>query len=100
MKCIRLWSLGLTLTLLCVSAARGQTPAVPLTLQQAIDIARAKNPSLLSGQQHLVATKANEITAGLRQNPSFTLSGTDVSLPASNPASPYSYSANVTRLFE
>jgi cobalt-zinc-cadmium efflux system outer membrane protein len=100
MKCIRLWSLGLPLTLLCVSAARGQTPTVPLTLQQAIDIARAKNPSLLSGQRHVVATKANEITAGLRQNPSFTLSGTDVSLPANNPASPYSYSANVTRLFE
>jgi outer membrane protein, heavy metal efflux system len=87
--------------LLCAfAAAMGQAASAPLTLQQAIDIARARNPSLLSGQQHVIATKANEITAGLRQNPSFTLSGTDVSLSASNPASPYSYAANVTRLFE
>ena len=83
MKCFRLRSLGLPLALLWLSAtAGGQTIAAPLTLQQAIDIARAKNPSLLSGQQHVIATKANEITAGLRQNPSFTLSGADVSLSA------------------
>lgn len=77
-----------------------QTPSAPLTLQQAIDIARSKNPSLLSGQQHVIATKANEITAGLRQNPNFTLSGADVSLPANNPSSPYTYVGNVNRLFE
>ena len=72
----------------------------PLTLAQVLDVARAKNPSLLSAEQHVDATKAAEITAGLRQNPSFTVSGADITLPASNPASPYSYSANVTRLFE
>ena len=76
-----------------------QAPA-PLTLQQALDTARAHNPSLASGQQHVIATKASEITAGLRQNPTFTLSGADVSLPASNPANPYSYTANASRLFE
>ncbi len=91
MKCFRLRGLGHPIILLWLSAtAGGQTIASPLTLQQAIDIARAKNPSLLSGQQHVIATKANEITAGLRQNPSFTLSGANVSLPASNPSSPYS----------
>ena len=63
-------------------------------------MARAKNPTLLSGQQHVIATKASETTAGLRQNPSFTISGADVSLPADNPANPYSYTANVSRLFE
>ncbi len=72
----------------------------PLTLQQAIDLARARNPTLLSGRQHVTATKASEVTAGLRQNPNFTLSGADVSLPANNPASPYTYTANVSRLFE
>lgn len=72
----------------------------PLTLQQALDMARTKNPSLLSGQQHVIATKANEITAGLRQNPNFQISGTDVTLSASNPGNPYSYAANVNRLFE
>src|SRR5271156_2725300 len=101
MKCLQLRSLGFPLVLLCLSAAAvAQAPLAPLTLQEAIDVARTKNPTLLSGQQHVTATKASEITAGLRQNPSFTLSGADVSLPASNPANPYSYTANVTRLFE
>ena len=79
---------------------QAQTPQPPLTLQQALDIARTRNPNLLAIQQHVIATKANEVTAGLRQNPNFTLSGADVSLPANNPSSPYSYAANVNRLFE
>jgi cobalt-zinc-cadmium efflux system outer membrane protein len=73
---------------------------VALTLQQAIALARAKNPSLLSAQQHVSATKAGEVTAGLRQNPNLTLSGADVTLAANNPGNPYSYSANLSRLFE
>jgi len=101
MKHIRSRSLGFPLLYLYATAAAvGQTASAPLTLQQALDMARAKNPNLLSVQQHVSATKASEITAGLRQNPSFTISGADVSLSASNPASPYSYSANVSRLFE
>ena len=79
---------------------QAQTAQSPLTLQQAIVIARTKNPNLLSGQQHVSATKASEITAGLRQNPNFTLSGEDVTLGANNPANPYYYSANLSRLFE
>lgn len=86
--------------LLSGSSLQAQSPQTPLTLQQALDIAHTRNPNLLSGQQHVIATKANEITAGLRQNPNFQVSGTDVSLSASNPASPYSYAANVNRLFE
>jgi outer membrane protein, heavy metal efflux system len=77
---------------------RAQT--APLTLEQAIAMARAQNPALLSGRQHVTATRASEVTAGLRQNPNFTLSGAEVSLPANNPASPYTYTANVSRLFE
>ena len=77
-----------------------RTAAAPLTLQQAIAQARAKNPTLLSSQQHVVATKASEVTAGLRQNPNLTLSGSDVTLAANNPGNPYSYAANVSRLFE
>ncbi len=100
MKSIRFWSFGFPLAWLFAAHALAQTAAAPLTLQQAIDMARAKNPTLISAQQHVSATKASEITAGLRQNPSFTVSGSDVSLPADNPASPYSYSANVSRLFE
>jgi len=77
-----------------------QGTPVPLTLQQAIDLARTRNPALLSGRQHVSATRANEITAGMRQNPNLTLSGSDVTLSADNPGNPYSYAANVSRLFE
>ena len=93
-------ALLLLTVLLSGAAAQAQSPQPPLTLRQALDIARTRNPNLLSGQQHVIATKANEITAGLRQNPNFTLSGADVSLPADNPSSPYTYTGNVNRLFE
>lgn len=86
--------------LLSGASLYAQGPQQPLTLQQALDMARTRNPNLLSGQQHVIATRANEITAGLRQNPNFQISGADISLPASNPASPYSYAANINRLFE
>src|SRR5690348_4408939 len=85
---------------LFVAAAAGfcQAPA-PLTLQQAIDLARMKNPSLLSADAHVTATKQSEITAGLRANPNLNLTGSDVSLPADS-NNPYFYSAQVSRLFE
>jgi cobalt-zinc-cadmium efflux system outer membrane protein len=103
---LRFSGFGFILALcLAVEGAYGQASApspapAPLTLAQVLDIAHAKNPSLLSAEQHVEATKAAEITAGLRQNPSFTVSGADITLPADNPASPYSYAANLTRLFE
>jgi cobalt-zinc-cadmium efflux system outer membrane protein len=93
--------------LLGVFAARAQ-PAPPapgvtapaLTMQQVIDLARAKNLTLLAAQQNLFAIKAQEIQAGLRQNPNLGLAGTDVTNSATNPASPYNYSVQVSRLFE
>ena len=71
-----------------------------ITLAQALDMAKQKNPTLLAAREHVQAIHANELTAALRQNPEFTLSGADVTLNADNPASPYSYAANVSRLFE
>ena len=101
MRCIRFRSPGFLLGLFFTgTTVFAQTASAPLTLGQAISLALAKNPTLLSGQQHATATKANEITARLRQNPNFMLSGSDITLPADNPASPYSYAANVSRLFE
>ena len=76
------------------------TVSAPLTLQQAVALALRKNPTLLAAQQSLESTRAEEITAGLRQNPVFSLTGTDVTLPANNPSSPYTYAGNVSRLFE
>ena len=93
-------ALLLLTVLLSGAAAQAQSPQPPLTLRQALDIARTRNPNLLSGQQHVIATKANEITAGLRQNPNFTISGAEVNLPADNPSNPYQYVGNVNRLFE
>jgi outer membrane protein, heavy metal efflux system len=106
---LRLSGPGLILAF-CLAAptARSQSapasPSVPtsapLTLAQVLDVARTKNPSLLAAEQHVDATKAAEITAGLRQNPTFTLSGANTTLPANNPSSPYTYVGNVSRLFE
>jgi cobalt-zinc-cadmium efflux system outer membrane protein len=92
-------------SVLLPSVAFGQNPssssaAAPLTMQQAVDLARIKNPTLLSAQQNLLSVKAQEIQAGVRANPSFTLAGSNVSLPAEGAANPYSYSAQVSRLFE
>jgi len=96
---LRLIGPGLAALLLSVPALTAQTGA-PLTLQQVLAIARAKNPGLLSAEQHVQATEASEITARLRQNPTFTLSGANTTLPANNPSSPYTYVGNISRLFE
>lgn len=71
-------------------------------MQQAVELALARNPALLSAQQHLSAVKATQITAGLRQNPTLTLYGQGVNLPETPPpdGNPFFYSANVSRLFE
>jgi cobalt-zinc-cadmium efflux system outer membrane protein len=69
-------------------------------MQQAVDLARSKNPSLLSAQQSLLSVKAQEIQAGVRANPYFTFAGTNVTLPAQGAANPYQYSLQISRLFE
>ncbi|MGA7523092.1 MAG: TolC family protein [Acidobacteriaceae bacterium] len=97
---LRIFGPGLASALLLAGVpVHAQTPA-PMTLQQVLAVARARNPGLLSAQQHVIATKASEITAGLRQNPTFTVSGANTTLPAANPSSPYTYVGNVSRLFE
>jgi len=77
-------------------------PAAPLTLDQAVALALAGNPSLLSARQHVSAVQATKITAGLRQNPVFTALGQGVTLPEINNegGNPYFYSASLSRLFE
>lgn len=75
-------------------------PTAPLTMQEVVSLARAKNPNLLATQQTLLSVKAQEIQAGLRANPYLTGIGTDVTLAATNPAAPYAYTVQVSRLFE
>lgn len=90
--------LGAFLLLAC--PAWGQTaPPAPLTLQQVVEIARMKNPSLLAAEQNVLSVKAQQVQAGVRQNPYFTLYGTNLTNPATS-TTPYSYSLQLARLFE
>jgi cobalt-zinc-cadmium efflux system outer membrane protein len=75
-------------------------PTRPVTMQQAVEQVLAHNPSLLAAQQNLLSMKGQEVQAGVRANPYLVGAGSDVSLPADNPSSPYSYSVGVNRLFE
>src|SRR5580658_7121094 len=86
----------------CAGFAQSQPSApayVPITMQQAVDLARAKNPVLLSAQQNLLSVKAQEIQAGVRANPYLNLTGSDVTLGADS-NNPYQYGVGVGRLFE
>lgn len=74
--------------------------AVPLTLSQVLDLAHRSNPSLLSAAQHLSAIHAEEITAGLRQNPAGILSSAMSTLAPGDPNGTEFYVAGVQRLFE
>src|SRR5271167_2901757 len=90
------------LLLPCVTFSQNQpsgTVSTPITMQQAVDIARAKNPTLLSAQQNLFSVKAQEIQAGLRVNPDFNVAGSNVTLGA-QANNPYDYNVGVSRLFE
>ena len=68
-------------------------------MQQAVDMALARNPALLAARQNYFSVKAQEIQAGVRANPLFTLTGADVSEPA-YVNNPYTYAAQFSRLFE
>jgi outer membrane protein, heavy metal efflux system len=78
------------------TAAHAQAP---LTMQQAVDQALAKNPTLLSAQQNLLSVKAQEIQAGVRQNPYLAVTGSNLTEPDSN-GNPYAIGVGVGRLFE
>ena len=80
-------------------AALPAIPSTPLTMQQAVDLALVRNPNLLAAQQNLFSVKAQEIQAGLRQNPYFTLTGAEITEP-SYVNNPYAYAAQFSRLFE
>jgi cobalt-zinc-cadmium efflux system outer membrane protein len=99
---LRFWNL-VCATFLCCAQQNlyGQVPAAtaPFTMQQAVDYALAHNPTLASAQQNLFSMKGQEVEAGLRQNPNFSLVGADLSNPATS-STPYAYSLQLSRLFE
>ena len=69
------------------------------TLQQVIDEARTRNLTLLAAESNLRAVRAQEIQAGVRVNPNLGFAGSNVTEPSSS-NNPYSYSVQVSRLFE
>jgi outer membrane protein, heavy metal efflux system len=75
-------------------------PSAPFTMQQVVEEALAHNPVLLSSLENLLSMKGQEVQAGVRQNPNLYVAGSDITLSASNPASPYAYDVGVNRLFE
>ncbi|MGP8259955.1 MAG: TolC family protein [Acidobacteriaceae bacterium] len=81
------------------TTASAQNQTAPLTLQQAVDMARSKYPTLLAAQQNLLSVKAQELQAGVRQNPYFAVAGSNLTEPDSNP-NPYAIGVGVGRLFE
>lgn len=83
-----------------ITASTSTSPAAPLTLAQVLDLAHRSNPLLLAGAQHLSAVRAQEITAGLRQNPVGIVGGQMITLGPDNPNGPDFYNAGVQRLFE
>jgi outer membrane protein, heavy metal efflux system len=70
-----------------------------LTLAQVLDLARTKNPTILAAEQNLRAVRAQELQAGVRQNPNLGVTGSDIT-EGSNANSPYDYSIQLSRLFE
>ena len=52
--------------------ATAQAPVVKLTLEEAVSLARAVNPSVRAKEFEVEAVGANEITAALRPNPIAT----------------------------
>jgi cobalt-zinc-cadmium efflux system outer membrane protein len=91
-----------------VSASNIPDPRTPpvsragaLTLQQVIDLAKTKNPTLLAAEQNLRAVRAQEIQAAVRANPILTGTGSTVTLPEDgSEGNPPSYTVQVARLFE
>jgi cobalt-zinc-cadmium efflux system outer membrane protein len=69
-------------------------------MQQVVEEALAHNPVLLSSLENLLSMKGQEVQAGVRQNPNLYVAGSDITLSANNPASPYGYDAGINRLFE
>ena len=80
---------------------RKPPPARPgaLTLQQVLDRARGQNPTLLVSEANLRSVRALEVQAAVRANPYLGVAGTNITNPATS-NNPYTYSAQVSRLFE
>lgn len=72
-----------------------------LTLQQVLDLAKTKNPTLLAADRNLSAVRAQEKQAAVRANPYFGVNGTNITLPVDgSEGNPPAYAFQASRLFE
>ena len=72
-----------------------------LTIQQVVDVAKTKNPTLLAADRNLSAVRAQEIQAAVRANPYFGVNGTNITLPIDgSEGNPPEYAFQGSRLFE
>jgi len=62
-------------TLASATLAHAQTPATRLSLDEAVALALRENPTVRAKQHEYRATQAQEITAGLRPNPTASYNG-------------------------
>ncbi len=83
-----LWSSCLILAAGCLSRGVAQTP---LTWQQVRDKFEAANPTLLAGRINIQESKAQEVTAYLRPNPTVTVALDQLDLFTTNPYRPFQY---------
>ena len=88
------------LTLAQAPVAAQTTAGPALTMDEAVALAKQQNPTLLASRQNFYSIKALEEQAAVRQNPNIGVSGDDITLGSNNPANPYEYSFQVSRLFE
>ena len=75
-------------------------PSTPLTMQEAVEIAKQQNPTLLASRQNLYSVKALETQASVRTNPFIGVAASNVTLPAQGAPNPYAYAVQLSRLFE
>jgi cobalt-zinc-cadmium efflux system outer membrane protein len=71
MKTNHLFISALVICILTAGLAYGQSPALRITLNQAIELAIRHNHNLIANRTNVQQSQAQEITAGVRPNPIF-----------------------------
>lgn len=77
--------------------AQAQQADHPLTLREVLDLARKHSPVLASQSIQVEATRAGEITAGLRPNPELSIAKEDL---GASQFSPLDQTVNISQTFE
>jgi cobalt-zinc-cadmium efflux system outer membrane protein len=96
--------LTLLIALLATATARAADPPDhPISLSEALAIARTENPALRAVRAHTFAVQAGEVTAALRPNPVFTSANEDFNVfnPSKfDPVNTQEFTQNVAWLIE